>query len=82
MGFEVAGEGSVADLFDPAGILHPVAGVDRRGVADFGKTDEEGFVAEQADGQLGADVAPFVHDVGALYEVSGIVGFARGHAMS
>ena len=45
--FKFAGQRGGAHLFDPAGVLHEVAGIYRCGVADLTVPNEEGFIAEQ-----------------------------------
>ena len=59
---EVAGQRGVANLLDPAGILHEVAGVNGMGVTNLGIAQEQGLIADQTDSQLSADIARRIQD--------------------
>ena len=79
---EVAGQRGVANLLDPAGILHEVAGVNGMSVTNLGLAQEQGFITKQTDSQLSADIAPSGHNVSALDQLTSIMSIASRHTGS
>ena len=69
----------VAYLDDLAGVLHEVALVDGGRELDVLIAQEQGDVAVHIDHQLGADVAPLIHDTGAVHQPAHIVTVLRAH---
>ena len=79
---EVAGQRGVANLLNPAGILHPVAGIHGSSVTNLGVAHKQGLVAEQTDRQLSADIAPSGNSVSAFHQFASIVSVASGHTIT
>ena len=80
--FEFAGQGSCADFFDPAGVLHEITCINRCGVADLAVADEERLIAEQSDRQFGADIAPSSDDMSAFYQLTGVMRISSSSSFS